>query len=49
LFSRGDDGSRRFSRVGEDDDLKQKKQIKVEQISRLYSGLILKLIDYTVD
>ena len=28
---------------------KQKKQSKVEQISRLYSQLILKLVDYTVN
>ena len=34
--------------IGEDDDLKQKKQIKGEQISQLYSRLMLRLVDYTV-
>jgi len=36
-------------RIGEDDSLKQKKQIKVEHISRLYRRLMLRPIDYTVD
>ena len=35
LFSRRDDGSRRSNRVGEDDDLKQKKQTKQVRISQL--------------
>ena len=33
----------------EDDGLKQKKQIKVEQISRLHSRLMLGPVNYTVD
>ena len=37
LFSREDDGPRRSNPIGEDDGLKQKKQIKVEHISQLYS------------
>ena len=32
-FSRWDDGPRKFNWVGEDDDLKQKKQIKVKHFS----------------
>jgi len=32
LFSRGDNGPRISNLIGQDDDLKQKKQIKVEQI-----------------
>ena len=31
MFSRGDGGPRKFKSIGEDDGLKQKKQIKVEQ------------------
>jgi len=33
LFSRGDNGPRKFNLVGEDDGLKQKRQIKVKQFS----------------
>ena len=32
-FSRGDDGKKKSNLVGEDDDLKQKKQIKMKQFS----------------
>jgi len=35
LFSRGDDGPRRFNRVGEDDDLKQEKRSRSRKVSRL--------------
>ena len=47
--SKGDYGPRRSNPIGEDDALKQKKQTNVEQINRLYSRLMLKLIDYTID
>ena len=40
LFSRRDDEPRISIQIGEDDDLKQKKQFKLNQISRLYSRLI---------
>jgi len=40
LFSRGDNGPRRSNLIEEDDDLKQNKQIKLEQINRLYSRLV---------
>ena len=45
LFSKENDGPRRSNQVEEDDGLKQKKQIKVEHISRL----MLRLVDYTID
>ena len=37
MFSKGDDGLRRSNPIGEVDSLKQKKQTKVEHISRLYT------------
>ena len=49
VFKRRYDGLRRSNRIGEDDNLEQKKQIKVEQISRLYSRLMLRPVDYIVD
>jgi len=52
LFLKGDDGPRRSNLIGEDDGLKQKKQIKLEQSSRLIksiSRLIHIPVDYTVD
>ena len=45
IFSRGDDGPRRFNRVGEDDVLKQKKQTKQVQISRLIKFISRLVID----
>ena len=45
MFSKGDNSPKRSNPIGEDNDLKQKKQIKVEQISRL----MLKLVDYRQD
>ena len=51
MFSKGDGGPRRSNSIEEDYDLKQKKQIKVEQSDRFISisRLIYRPVDCTVD